>query len=43
MIRRTAILLLLLGLAACQANPLEAAAWRWTGGDQPDRAATPVP
>lgn len=43
MIRRTLVLLLLLGLAACQDNPLEAYAWRLTGGDHPDRAAAPVP
>ncbi len=43
MIRRTLVLLVLLGLAACQGNPLEAYAWQLTGGDQPDRAAAPVP
>jgi hypothetical protein len=43
MMWRAAVLLMLLALAACEANPLDAAAWRWTGGDRPDLAATPVP
>ena len=40
---RALVLLLLLGLAACEYNPLETYAWHLSGGGQPDRAAAPVP
>jgi hypothetical protein len=43
LLRRIAILATLFALAACENNPLEAQAWRWTGGAQTSEAIAPAP